>query len=103
MLTSVLLDDQPPFGFVALSFQSAGLEAFDKVIQTCGIVSRSYASLEPIRQRCEAFSPAFRYHWLYASGAIIASYYAANQHRGSPPVSYRRKQRSSHPYVASTE
>lgn len=50
-----------------------------------------------------AFSSAFPYHWLYASGGIIGSYYAANKGRGSPPVSYRWKLRFSHPNVASTE
>ncbi|MCF7960024.1 MAG: transposase [Pirellula sp.] len=33
-----------------------------------------FLPLAPLRQRCEAFFPSIRYHWLYASGAIIGGY-----------------------------
>jgi hypothetical protein len=39
-----------------------------------GIKSVALPVLGCTRQRCEAFFPAFRYHWLYASGAIIGGY-----------------------------
>ena len=49
------------------------LDSSHGLVTASSAVSRALAN--PIGQRCEAFSPAFRYHWLYASGAIIDSYY----------------------------
>ena len=46
----------------------------DSKSQWICVISVRFLPLAPLRQRCEAFFPAFRYHWLYASGAIIGGY-----------------------------
>ena len=46
----------------------------DSKSQWICVISVRFLPLAPLRQRCEAFFPAFGYHWLYASGAIIGGY-----------------------------